>query len=597
LIFHGKAFDKASDRAEPNTRGRDLIVLIILVSALFGFMLGSRPLSVPDEGRYVEIPREMVATGNWLTPRLNGVKYFEKPPLVYWCEAFLIKFFGLSEWSVRLGPALFALFGCLVIYYAGTRLYGRRSGLISAVVLATSLLYYGLGRGITPDMPVSVLLTAALLSFLLGTREPEGTSRRLFFWAFYAFAALAVLSKGLIGIVIPGMIIVTWMLVMNEWRVLRSMHVLSGMIIFFAIAAPWHILVQRSNPEFFRFYFIHEHFERYLTNVHGRYKPFWFFIPIVLFGLFPWSAFLVQAVKHRLPSSWKDRRAATETIFLLLWAGIVFLFFSASSSKLVPYILPVLPPLALLIGNYLAGMWERNDAPGIHAGYVLLITLSLLMTAGLVILPHVRAEIDLHGLRPHIYALSGFLVASTLFIVLRYRGSYFKNVFLALTVCMSVFLAASNTVMPHVDTRSVKQLALGLKPRLLPGDDIASYRTYYQDLPVYLERRITVVDWAGELNFGTTVEDTSGWMISEAAFWKRWEGPGRVYAVTTRQLFNELKKTPGRKHFVIAEDKNNVILSNIELSHELSPPHHARRAAERRGPDLPEGRHAAHRPL
>ncbi len=543
---------------------RDIVILIVMIGLFFALFLGSRPLSVPDEGRYVEIPREMVETGDWLTPRLNGVKYFEKPALFYWFEAVLIRLFGLSEWSVRLGPALFALFGCLAVYYAGARLSGRRAGLLSAVVLATSLLYYGLSRGIILDMPVSAFLTASLLSFLLGTREPEGTTQRLFFWGFYAFAALAVLTKGLIGIVIPGMIIVPWMLVMNEWRILRSMHLLSGMIIFFAIAAPWHILVQRANPEFFNFYFIHEHFERYLTKVHGRYKPFWFFIPVVLFGLFPWSAFLVQAVKHRLPASWKDRRTATETIFLLIWAGLVFLFFSASSSKLVPYILPVLPPLALLIGSYLADAWDRQAVPGSGAGFFTALMLAALLASALIVLPRFRAEIDVVGLRPVLYASAVVLLGGSAAAWALWRRNGFRRALTALAVSMALFLTLSNCIVPYVDTRSVKQLALALKSRLAPSDEVVSYQTYYQDLPVYLERRITVVDWTGELEFGTTVEDTRGWMINGAAFWKRWEGASRVYVVTTKVAYNELRKTPGRAFFLIAQNTNNVILSNSE---------------------------------
>ncbi len=544
---------------------RDAVVLFVVIGLFFALFLGSRPLSVPDEGRYVEIPREMAVTGDWVTPRLNGVKYFEKPPLVYWFEAFLIRLFGLSEWSVRLGPALFALFGCLTVYYAGACLYGRMSGLVSAVVLSTSLLYYGLSRGIILDMPVSVLLTASLLSFLLGTREAEGTTRRLFFWGFYAFAALAVLTKGLIGIVIPGMIIGAWMLVMNEWRVLRSMHLLSGMIIFLAIAAPWHILVQRANSEFSNFYFIHEHFQRYLTKVHGRYKPFWFFIPIVLFGLFPWSAFLVQAVKHRFPVSWKDRKTATETIFLLLWAGLVFLFFSASSSKLVPYILPVLPPLALIIGSYLADAGKQGTFPGAGAGFAVALALAALIATALVELPRFRPEVDVARLQPYLAASAVILLAGALAAWVLWRRNGLRHALTALSLGMALFLVLSNCIAPFVDTRTVKALALELKPRLLPGDEVATYKTYYQDLPVYLERRISVVDWAGEMAFGTTVENTTGWMINEAEFWKRWEGPGRVYAVTTRTVFNELKKTPDRKHFLIAEDKNNVILCNTEV--------------------------------
>lgn len=544
---------------------RDVLALTLIIALLFGIFLGSRPLSVPDEGRYVEIPREMVVTGDWVTPRLNGVKYFEKPPLFYWFEAILIKFFGLSEWSVRSGPALFALFGCLGVYYAGARIYGRRSGLISAIVLSTSVLYYAMGRAITLDMPVSVLLTASLLSFLLGTREPEGATRRIFFWFFYAFAALAVLAKGLIGIVIPGMIIGAWMLIMNEWRVLRSMRLLSGMIICLAIAAPWHILVQHANPEFFNFYFIHEHLQRYLTKVHGRYKPFWFFFPIVLFGLFPWSAFLVQAVKHRLPSSWKDRGTATETIFLLLWAGLVFLFFSASSSKLIPYILPVLPPLALIIGSYLADAWERGTAPGAAAGFAVALALAAMLATALIILPRFRPEVDVTRLRPYLASSAVVLFTGALAAWFFWKRNGLRHAVTTLSLGTILFLTMSNAIVPFVDTRTVKALALDLKPLLLPGDEVVNYRTYYQDMPVYLERRITIVDWTGELIFGTTAEDTSGWMINDAEFWKRWDGPGRVYAVTTRTIFKEIGKMQGRKHFLIAEDKNNVILCNTEV--------------------------------
>ena len=144
-------------------------------------MLENRPLSVPDEGRYVEIPREMVASGNYLTPRLNYVKYFEKPVLFYWLEAFSIKLFGLNEFTLRLWPALFALFGCLALAVAGARLFGRMTGLLSAVVLATSLLYYGLSRAIILDMPVSVLLTAGAPVFSRGhSRGPGAEAPALF---------------------------------------------------------------------------------------------------------------------------------------------------------------------------------------------------------------------------------------------------------------------------------------------------------------------------------------------------------------------------------------------------------------------------------
>ena len=545
---------------------RDLFLLTALISLFFGFMLGNRPLSVPDEGRYVEIPREMVATGDYLTPRLNGVKYFEKPVLFYWLEGFSIKLFGLKGFALRLWPALFALTGCLVIYGSGVRLFGRRTGLISATVLATSLLYYALSRAIILDMPVSVLLSGALLCFLLGTHEPPGLRRRLFMWGFYSLAALAVMTKGLIGILIPGMVIGVWIILLGEWRVLKTMYLPSGLLLFLLIAAPWHILVDRANPEFFDFYFIHEHFLRYITKIHGRYKPAWFFVPVVLLGLFPWSAFLIQAVKHNLPPSWRERHEHRDTLFLLLWAGLVFLFFSASSSKLIPYILPVFLPLSLLIGRYLAEAWDRRDFPGIRAGYAVLLIVTLGLIVALIVLPHYQASPDVQKLGKSPYMFAAILITGTAVTWFMSRRKNFRWAFLSLTVTTVFFSIVVNAAASFADMRSSKSLVVVLKQRLQPGDEVASYDTYYQDLPVYLERRITVVNWKGELEFGTTVEDTSQWMVDEATFWKRWNGPSTMYMLAKRGTYDSLRAAGHKNIYLIAGTDDNVLTVNKEMN-------------------------------
>ena len=232
---------------------RDLVILFLTIGLLFGIMLGNRPLSVPDEGRYVEIPREMATTGDYITPRLNNVKYFEKPALFYWLESLSIKLFGIREFTLRLWPALFALFGCLSVYAAGSMLYGRRAGLFAAAVLATNVLYYALSQAIILDMPVSIFLTAALLLFILGTREEPGIRRRLFMGGFFAFAALAALTKGLIGILIPGMVIGAWIVLLNEWRILKTMYLLSGIALFLQLRRPGTSWSDRQTPSSFSF--------------------------------------------------------------------------------------------------------------------------------------------------------------------------------------------------------------------------------------------------------------------------------------------------------------------------------------------------------
>jgi 4-amino-4-deoxy-L-arabinose transferase-like glycosyltransferase len=547
---------------------RDLLLLSLLLAVFFGQGLGHRALWHPDEGRYVEIPREMVASGDYVTPRLNGVKYFEKPVLFYWLEAAAIKAFGIKEWAMRLWPVIFAILGCLAVYVAGRKLYDRRSAWLAVAVLATTPLYYLLGRTITLDMPVSALLTLVLLAFLLGTRAPPGPARRHYFWVFYAFAALATLTKGLIGIVIPAMVIGAWILILNEWRLLKSIYLPSGLILFLLIAAPWHIAAARANPEFLHFYFIHEHFQRYLTTVHGRYEPAWFFFPVLLAGFYPWTAFLVQAFAGALPASWRALRARREELFLVLWAVLVFAFFSFSDSKLIPYILPILPPLALLVGRYLSRHWDAPAAAGLRAGTWALLVLGMVLTAVLIYLPERMPQ------RPRVAEYSAEFGAYAWLIL----GSLLATVFLPLLVSLrrrllwtvvALVLAAGaflvvvdRGVALLDDKRSVKQLALDLKTRLQPGDAVMTYREYYQDLPVYLGRTVTVVDWKGELEFGMEIEDTSRWMIGEAAFWQRWNGPQRAYLLTGRSNYDKLHAQEPDRFRLLAQTGSNVLVTN-----------------------------------
>ncbi len=553
---------------------RDLLLLTLAIGLFLGVALGVRALWGPDEGRYVEIPREMVTTGDYVTPRLNGVKYFEKPPLFYWLQAGAIHLFGLREWAMRLVPALSALLGCLAVYAAGRRLFGRRAGLLAAAILATTPLWYFLGNAITLDMTVSALLTVALLCFLVAMREPDVPDtalRRNLLWAFYAVLALATLTKGLIGIVIPGMVIFVWMALLGDWDLPRRIRLVSGTVIFLLIAVPWHVLVARANPEFLWFYFIHEHVLRYATKIHERYEPPWFFLPVLLGGMIPWTAFLIQAVRDALPASWRERETERETLFLLLWAGLVFAFFSLSSSKLVPYILPVIPPLALLLGRYLdrriGPLDERVDSREMRRATAAVLVLAGGLGAAFALAPRLlagkpklEAYADAFGGRLYLVAGSLLLLGILPFVFARQRrpgrslAAIFGGTvlfFLAFLACLPIFNAE----------RSTRSLALWLKPRLHPGDQVVTYRAYFQELPVYLERRVTVAGWRGELEMGVKAEDTSAWMIDLGAFDRLWKGPGTVYLVTDEGRYENLART-GIPLYRLATSGKNVLAVN-----------------------------------
>ncbi|MBI3569665.1 MAG: glycosyltransferase family 39 protein, partial [Gammaproteobacteria bacterium] len=446
---------------------RDALLLTLLLAVFFGFELGSRALWHPDEGRYSEIPRAMVASGDYVTPRLNGVKYFEKPVLFYWMQAGSIKLFGVNEWALRLWPALLALAGCLAVYGAGRKLFGRRAGLIAAIVLATSPLYYLLARIITLDMAVSVLLTGALLSFLLGVREPPGRTCSLYLYAFYALCAAATLIKGLIGIVIPAMVIGAWIVLLWDWRLLRAIHLPTGLLLFFALAAPWHVLAARANPEFAQFYFIHEHFQRYLTTVHMRYQPWWFFMPVLVLGMLPWIGLLFPALRDAW-AGWRARHERREELFLLLWAGLVFAFFSVSSSKLIPYILPMLPPLALLLGRYLAPAGPAPAPKGLRSGFWLFLVatgaLGAYLTVELGQRPDAQASVLRLGSGVYLM-LAGLLLAALAHFFLG-RLATVTRPLAVLAAGAALLVLALGAALPALDDEySVKTLALELKAR------------------------------------------------------------------------------------------------------------------------------------
>lgn len=369
----------------------DLVLLAAGIALVFCLFLGTRPLSVPDEGRYAEIPREMLVLHDFVTPHLNEIKYFEKPPLFYWLQAGAIKALNpliikienivtkpkenhysapISEWTVRLPNAMVALFGCLLVYVTGRILFERRAGLLSAIILASSLLYFALARMVTLDMTLSFCLSGSLLAFLIASNQPPSLGRRALFYSAYIFAGLAVLTKGLIGIIFPIMIIGFWILLSNQWRLLKECYLPSGIFLFLLIVLPWHVLVQLRNPEFFQFYFIDQQFLRYSTLIAQRYQPDWFFIPIFIVGFLPWVCFFPQAIMSHFPRNLQQCKEKKNSIFLflLLWIGIIFIFFSFSHSKLIPYILPIFPSLALLTGCYLSTHWQHFNA--IKWGYL-----------------------------------------------------------------------------------------------------------------------------------------------------------------------------------------------------------------------------------
>ena len=545
-----------------NTNGmsRRLQVILLVAFALIWFSnLEYRKLVNPDEGRYAEIPREMVASGDWTTPRLNDIKYFEKPALQYWATAAAYTVFGEHQWTARLWSALTGFLGVLMVFFTGRRLFGQETGWNAALVLGSSLLYVLVGHINTLDMGVSFLLSAAVCAFCLAQSDATD-ARKLRRWMLAAWAALAlaVLSKGLIGLVLPGAALVLYVLVERDWRLARRLHLLPGLSLFFLITVPWFVAVSLANPEFARFFFIHEHFERFLTKAHGRYQPMYYFIPVLLAGMLPWSVTLVDA----LARAWKrkpEKRFQAQR-FLLVWAAVVFVFFSASSSKLVSYILPMFPALALLIGARLTQLSARALAwqtlPAALAGVALLAYLPGIER-------YASREVPVAMFRDYadwLIAAAWLQIAGAAACAwLAWRGK--TNA--ALIVLAGTGLAFAQLALSGHESlsraNSAYHIVRKIRPEMKPGMPFYSVNTYDQSLQFYLQRSTTMVMYKDELGFGIEQEPEK-FIPDFAQFQKTWNNEREALALMPPDTY-DMFRAKGLPMRLVARDTRRIIVA------------------------------------
>ncbi|MBI4624702.1 MAG: glycosyltransferase family 39 protein [Verrucomicrobia bacterium] len=571
---------------------RDLLWLALAFGLLFGFLLGSRPLANPDEGRYAEIPREMVAGGDWVTPRLNAVPYFEKPPLVYWSVALCLRAFGPNEWSARLAPALFGLGGVLLTYAAARRLHGRATALASAVVLGTGLLYFAMSRLLSLDMAVSVLMSATLFCFILGVREPApaadaagatgspqadsansppagsrsgGARRRWLFYGLYASAALATLAKGLIGFLLTGAVMFLWLLLFNQWKRLRPLYLPTGGLLFLAIAAPWHVLVAQRNAGWTEFYFVNQHWARFTTTEHGRYEPWWYFIPVVVLGLFPWTGFLWGALREAAAGGWARRKENADQWFLITWVAFMFLFFTKSQSKLIPYILPVFPPLAVMIGAWLARRWAENAAARLRAAMgIFAFACGVIAIAALVAAQKPGTFGDpgrMDAFRPFLLAIAVILLLGGVAApwAARVRG---VRAGLATLVATTVGLFIV-IVLAAPDVRGTKPLALIVRARMQPADRVYHYHAFFHDFVYYTQRPVGLVNYQDELELQfLDPTERAARFIDAAELRRQWSGPQRVWLVARKHEVKALLGDPGFRYHLPGETRTHYLFSN-----------------------------------
>lgn len=324
-------------------------LLIVVVAAIFivFFGIGSTPLLDPDEPVYAETAREMLQTKDFLSPRIFGDFWYDKPPMYYWLVALAQFIFGDSEFAARFPAGVMACGTSVMVYVAGTKLFGERAGFWSAMILTSCVQFFYMGKAAVTDTTLLFFMTGALLSFI---------HKR--YWLMYICMALATVTKGPIGIVFPGAIIFLYLLVMGQLREILRMHVIRGLLLYFVLAAPWYYAMYTVHGmEFINTFLGFHNLTRFTTAEHANRVTFWYYFPVIILGMFPWTGMLLQAIKASIRDSRIDDMR--NLIFLHVWWVFVLLFFTICKTKLVSYILPLFPALAMIIGWNIARMLSK----------------------------------------------------------------------------------------------------------------------------------------------------------------------------------------------------------------------------------------------
>jgi 4-amino-4-deoxy-L-arabinose transferase-like glycosyltransferase len=596
---------------------------VVFLAVYVGSMFTPGLLDDADS-THAEAAREMVVTGDYVTLRVNGVRYLEKAPLPYWLVAVSYKVLGVNEFSTRLPMVLSVMLLGVLGFCWGRRAFGERVGIYAALFVYTCAGVYLFTRVLIPDVLLSVLIAAALYFFLTAL-EPKAAAWR--WYAGYAMMALGVLTKGLIALVFPCGAAFFFLLVTGEWRRWREFRMISGLALFLAIAAPWHILAGLRNPGtaehhgFFWFYFVNEHFLRFLGRRYPRdYNklPAALYWTLHLVWLFPWSLYLPAAMKVA-GQEWRERRggvsasgqkqrevrqqsdfASRTRLLCWIWAGVVLIFFSISTNQEY-YTFPAYLAILLLLADGVAQCEQVECESGVRTGWLttsagLLTVIGVAASAMLVVglwqsrkLPfepdigRLLSEQDTNAytlstshmldlsyasfaaLRlPAALAAVALLVAPLTSLILRWRRRHYAATW-ALAVGLAVFLIAAHIALgrfgPYL---SSKQLAREIAARARPEDKVMIYgdQAFGSSLLFYLRRPIDLVEGrTTSMWFGSTFADAPKIYLSDADLQRDWGGSGRVFLFVPPHQKARVDGLLPEK-FVVAEVSGKYVYSN-----------------------------------
>lgn len=487
-----QALNKQVNPATNSARLESWLPWILFVAAIFAlfFQLGRAALFEPDEGRNAEKAREILVLNDWITPHENFHPVLDKPIFLYWLIALSYKLFGISEWAARLPSALAALGGLAVLYGFARTHWGFWPALWAGLILLTSLEFFVLARVVIFDMPLTFFLTVVLCAFYQAGHTDDVRRRRWWCLLLYGALGAATLIKGLVGIVVPGMVIFGYLLVSKRWWILRRIYPFPGLLLFLAIVLPWYLQADARNDGYLKYYFWDEHFGRYATANFDRSQPWYYFILVLLAGFFPWTLLLPFVAAH-----YRKKIEDDQTLFLILWAVLPFLFFSFSKSKLPHYILPIFPALAILTAVALVQKLSEPTAiirSGLHSTWIAEGLLVLYFVVGAIqpAILHPAIRTGVVNMADHLW-LYGVLIVlvPVLLLFSRMSEKLFSQPLRLLTQAFSTILFlffAAEVMVAAAPFRSAKDLASKAATAIAPMTQLVFYDTYLAGMAFYL---------------------------------------------------------------------------------------------------------------
>jgi 4-amino-4-deoxy-L-arabinose transferase-like glycosyltransferase len=457
-------------------RWREIVILGVFCWFFFFYGLAAFGLLGADEPRYAQIAREMLERHDWVTPTLNQQPWLEKPVLYYWCAKISYAAFGVSDGAARLPAAALAALMVAAIFSWMKRLRAAEMNWLhpdaafdAALITCSTAGIFGFARGASTDMPLAACFTMAMLAWWLGWQ----TQRRRWLLAFYFFLAGAALAKGPVAVVLAAGVVVGFAIVLRQARVLWWTLWWPGVAVFLAVCLPWYGLVQARNPQFFREFILQHNLERFATNLYQHPHPFWYYVPVLLIGLLPWTALAIAGLANA-GRAWRIKPGEDEEgtkrrqvmLFLAIWAVVPIVFFSFSTSKLPGYILPALPAWTLLAAIYLAQKRQTGERfpAGLTAAHALM---PAIVMGSLVVGPGFL--VDRHAHVPANVFLVGAGVAILTFLILLWSVQKYGPAMVRVATLIPMILALGYTlraVAPVVDaTQSARPVARDLAER------------------------------------------------------------------------------------------------------------------------------------